>query len=410
MSLKIKKATAILLSALTLGLGGCAVKVAPPADISPEQEAAYLGFSAKEYDGQVEVGAYEYLDVNIKTSYADIVKWKSSNPEIATVDSNGRVDGKKEGKAVITAQANSATIDYEVEVTKAPNVPVSYSTAILANQDILAENKDSGSEKNLYQIMVNEYNCCITVFTYNSNEEYYTPVRAMVCSMGEKGKTPNVKGEITEKAEWVNLSDDKYYQYVTYIGDDLMFQSSPYSKQSPDSLITEEYNKIGTPATAKNIRLSSADAKWIYDNCKEGTLVKIVNEKRTSAYSPLGIPTPLKLTENSKSLTWDPTDSNSKNPYAKLKPQILGADNTAIKVGTGFDPMSGVQAIDTCGHDATDKIVIDGDFDRNVEGRYLISYYCTDSMGRTARVDREIIVAEDISEYTTVPVTTEAKK
>lgn len=401
MSVKIKAVAMMLLCALVLSLSACAVKLDPPEDLTPEQEAENMGFSAADYNGVIEVGGYEFLKVNISLNYEDQVKWTTNNPAIAVVDSAGRVDGIKAGKATITAHAKSATVDYEIEVVKAKKATTSYSTAFTDNEDHVAVNKASNNDKKTYAILVNEYNCSVTVFTYdiNSKEQTYNkPVRAMVCSTGKKALTKLnddaswILNETTDKSEWVMLSDNKYYQYATYIGEELMFQSSPYESQDANSLIADEYNKIGTPATAKNIRLSVADAKWIYDNCDSGTMVRIVNTDYKRVYFPLGVPNAMKLTEDSKSLKYDPTDNVKENPYNKLKPVITGADNTAIKVGRGFDLLEGVTAVDTCSNDITDRIKMDGTINVNTEGKYIVSYTVTDDMNRTTRVDREIIV------------------
>lgn len=413
MSVKIKIASVLVLCALVFSLGACAVRLDPPDEISSEQEAINMGFTAVEHDGEIQAGSYEYLSVNIKLDYEDEVKWSTSDPEIAVVDSNGRVDGLKEGTVTITATAKTAAIDYPVEVTKASKTTTSYTTAITANEESLEVNMAASSEKNPYAIIINEYDCSVTVFTYNSSGDFTIPVRAMACSTtknakaikDEKEKLSWVKYELSDKAEWVYLSDGSYYRYASYIGDEFMFQSAPYTKESVSTLNAEEYNKIGTPATAKNIRLSVADAKWIYDNCDEGTTVRIVNSSNSSVYSPLGVPASMKLGESSKSLKWDPTDTSKDNPYAKLKPVISGAEDIVIEIETGFDLYSGVTAVDTCGNDITSKIKVDGDIDRNVEGRYVVSYYVTDSLGRTTRADREITVTEDLSEFTTASTT-----
>lgn len=393
--MKTKLISVFIICAVMLGLGACAVRIDPPRELTGEEEAEYMGFSAAEYKSEIPLGEYELLSVNIKHEYAEEVVYSSDNPQVASVDSAGRVDALKEGEAVITAKVKSAQVQYPIKVTKATENAASYSTAIVSNSDKVQSNKAFGDEKNLYAIIVNEYNCCVTVYTYNDTTGKYTvPVRAMLCSVGEGGKTPNGENNISEKAEWVYLSDSKYYRWATYIGDELMFQSAPYSEESADSLIYEEYNKIGTPATKKNIRLSAADAKWIYDNCNQGTLVKIVNSEAVSDYSPLGVPKAMRLTEDSPSLKWDPTDSTKGNPYLLLKPQIFGADDTQIKLGNGIDLTEGVTASDTCGNDITADITVDGSFDRKLPGSYVISYYATDSMGRTTRVDREITVSE----------------
>lgn len=412
MSFKIKALAVLALCAMVLSLGACAVKLDPPVDLTPEQEAVNMGFSAAHYNGVIEVGGYEFLTVNISLNYEDQVKWSTNNPAVAVVDSAGRVDGVKVGKATITAHAKSATVDYEIEVVKAKKATTSYSTAFTDNEDHVQVNKAADNGKKPYAILINEYNCNVTVFTYDINtkdQNYNKPVRSMVCSTGKKpltefnDKTTWIYNETTDKAEWVMLSDNKYYHYATYIGEDLMFQSAPYKSQKVNSLIADEYNKIGTPATSKNIRLSAADAKWIYDNCDAGTMVRIVNTDNKNVYYPLGVPKSVMLTENSKSLKYDPTDSTKENPYNKLKPVITGADNTAVKVGRGFDLMEGVTAVDTCSNDITDRIKIDEKINFNTEGEYVVSYIVTDDMNRTTRVDREIIVTYNPENFTTVP-------
>ena len=398
MSFKIKTISLLLLLTIVVSLAGCAVRIDPPRELTAEEEAKYMGFSKVEHDGEVEVGKYEYLEVKIKLDYANDVTWTSSDPEIVRVDAGGRIDGVKTGEAVVTATARSASVEYPIKVVKAEKTSLSYSTAFTKNEDYIEENKNDPSGNLPYGIIVNEKNNCVSVFTYRAGDNGYDViVRSMVCSTGVEGKTPNIDRTVTSQAELVQLSDGKYYRYATYVGDDLMFQSSPYSSESADSLVAEEYNKLGTSATAKNIRLSVADAKWIYDNCKEGTRVKIVDSSDTRTYTPLGVPKTMKLTENSASLNWDPTDSTKGNPYIKLKPVISGVEDVAVMIDKGFDLMSGVTAVDTCGNDITAKVKVDGNLNRAKEGDYVVTYLVTDSMGRTARVDRTITVTSDES-------------
>lgn len=406
MKLLMRAVSALLICITLVVCGACAVKIDPPADMSSEDEALNMGFAACKYNSKIVKGEYQYLDVEIKLNYEREVRWSSSDPEIATVDSNGRVDGIKEGNCIITASAKSASVDYEIQVVKAEKKALSYTTAIIDNQETIEGNKANISDKNLYAIIVNKYNNCVTVFTYDSGGVYSVPVRAMACSTGKDGNTPDMDSAISEKAEWVYLSDNNYYRYATYFGEEIMFQSAPYSEESEDSLIYEEYNKIGEAATKKNVRLSVADAKWIYDNCSEGTVVKVVDSDFKAKYSPLGVPNPIKLNDASLSLSWDPTDDVNNNPYSKNAPVFAGVEDAVIEAGSGFDPYSEVAAFDTCSNEISSSIVVDGDFDRNVAGRYIISYYVTDNLSRTTRYDRQITVVNDIEEYQS---TTEAQ-
>ena len=408
MSVKIKIVSALVLCAVVFSLSACAVRLDPPREITSVEEAEYMGFKAVECVDKIKVGSYGFLKVDIKLDYEDEVKWFTNNPAVAVVDSNGRVDGVKEGKATITAKAKSATIDYEIEVIKADKETLSYSTAFTANQEYLRANKEKKNQ-DLYALIVNEYDNSVTAYTY-VGVDYIKPVRAMVCSTGKSKKTIKnddlsyIRYNIGEKSEWVELGDGKYGRYATKISDDYSFMSTPYSDTSPNALIAENYNNIGKSVSTKNVLLSVADAKWIYDNCNEGTLVRVVNSDNTKGYAPLGVPKGMKLTENSKSLKWDPTDSSKDNPYSKLKPVISGVSDAYIEPETGIDLLKDIKAIDTCGNDITGKITIDGTVNVNVEGKYIVSYYVTDNMGRTARVDRKVVVTTDEKLLTTAPL------
>ena len=402
MSFKIRLFSLLALCAIVLSFCGCAVNLPPPENLSSNDEAMRMGFSAINHDGEIPKGGYEYLSVEIKADYKSEVQWSSSDPEVATVDSMGRVDGIKEGKAVITAKVKSAYVNYDVVITEAAKTPLTYSTAYTSNAEYVSANRANGDDKNLYAIIVNEHDCSATVFTYNAKGEYSKPVRAMVCSTSksplvvqkEDAEVERVDVTVTEKAQWIEHTDGNFYRYATYLGDNLMICSTPYSSEDPGSLKVEDYNKLGTRNSNKNIWFSVADAKWIYDNCKEGTVVNIVNSSNTKRFTPLEVPQSMKLTENSKSLKFDPTDDTQGNPYIKLRPQISGAEPVSIRRGSSIDLYKGLTAVDTCGNDITAYIQVEGNIDVNKVGSYLVSCYATDDMGRTTRVDREIIVTK----------------
>ena len=85
-----------------------------------------------------------------------------------------------------------------------------------------------------------------------------------------------------------------------------------YKEKSPDTLKYEEYDKLGTKASAGCIRLTVEDAKWIYDNIKKGVTVEFYN---SSNPGPLGKPTAEKISDNIENRNWDPTDPNPNNPW-----------------------------------------------------------------------------------------------
>ncbi len=408
MSIRNRITAVLAVCAVVLSLGACAVRLDPPVDMSSEDEAINMGFAACDYNEKIQVGGYQYLDVQIKLNYEKEVRWSSDNPEVATVDSNGRVDGIKEGTCVITAKAKSATIDYEIQVVKAKKTEKTFSTAITANDSFVKGNQIKGLDNPLYAIVINLHKNCATVFTYDTEGVYNKAVRSMVCSTGKNGATPVMEITAGSKSEWVEGSNDKYYRYATYLGDSFMMCSTAYSKESPDALLYKEFNSLGSYTKEGNIYFALSDAKWIYDNLDEGSKVRIIDPEPeySSDYSPLGVPATLKLTKNSPSLKWDPTGSDENNPYIKKNPSFTGVEDIYIEVQSGFDPLNGVTAVDICGNDISSKITVDGDFDRNLPGRYIISYYATDALGRTKRHDRQITVVRDSSE---IPTNSEAE-
>ena len=255
-----------------------------------------------------------------------------------------------------------------------------YSTAILANQDILARNlANNGYDINPYYIKVNKTQNCVTVYTYDSNGDYTVPVRAMVCSCGLDGSTVTGDFEIYYNQEWNGLFGDVYGYYTVGFYGNYLFHSVPYYDASPDTLKTSEYNKLGQDASLGCVRLAVADEKWIFDNCYVGTPVTVYEDSNPG---PLGRPEPMRITD--LDCGWDPTDPDSDNPYANRSPQIVGAKNVIIDKGTDFDMFKGITALDTCSNDITGKMVVSGNVSTDKEGSYEVTYSVEDAMHRTA--------------------------
>ena len=84
-----------------------------------------------------------------------------------------------------------------------------------------------------------------------------------------------------------------------------------------DSLEYWEYDKLGTYASAGCVRLKVEDAKWIFDNCRNGSLVEFFS---SSDVGPLGKPSAKKISSYEDYLrNWDPTDPNPNNPWKTYK-------------------------------------------------------------------------------------------
>ena len=91
------------------------------------------------------------LKVNTSSVIVPIIKpdeaknekliWESSDPSIATVDSNGKVTGIKEGKATITVKTKDGKVVATCEVTVEP---IQASKIILDNNKMTLKEKDTG--------------------------------------------------------------------------------------------------------------------------------------------------------------------------------------------------------------------------------------------------------------------------
>ena len=171
--------------------------------------------------------------------------------------------------------------------------------------------KEEQKSTSPYYIKVNYKANVVTVYTKDKNGKYTVPYKAMVCSCGTyTPKSGTYK--TSSKYRWGKLIHNVYGQYATRIVGSILFHSVPYSSNSADSLLYEEYDKLGTTASAGCIRLSVKDCKWIYDNCPRGTLVEFY---KSSDPGPLGKPTAQKISSVEECRNWDPTDPAANSPW-----------------------------------------------------------------------------------------------
>lgn len=161
-----------------------------------------------------------------------------------------------------------------------------------------------------YMVTVNATKNIVTVYEQDAAGNYTVPKKAFVCSTGTQ--TPAGTFRTTDKYTWRLLFGDVYGQYATRIYKHILFHSVPYFEEDPSTLEYEEYNKLGTQASAGCIRLTVEDAKWIYDNCPAGTTVKIVGDGK----EPLQPEQPKKIdVTDTLRRGWDPTDHRAENPW-----------------------------------------------------------------------------------------------
>ena len=331
------------------------------------------------------------LSVSADEEVMNELQFASSNPDVITVDSGGRVDAIKEGKATISVQSDDYFGQCIVTVEKAaPESKVTeYTSAYTANLDVLERNKANKS-KRLYKAVVNRRTNTVTIYTYGDDGKYNVPVRAMICSCGLETKadiTPVGSFSVYFKHYWQPLYGGVYGKYVTGFSGDYLFHSVPYLKTESNTLKTDEFNKLGKNASQGCVRLQVSDAKWVYDNLDNNTVVEVIDKDAKS--DPLGRPTAIKADTK---LKWDPSDPHKNNPYNKKAPVITGAKDVTIKVGQKYNPK--VTAKDTCSNDITKKIVVTGNVITSKAGTYKVTYSVKDDLSKQAEVTVKVTVEE----------------
>ena len=161
-----------------------------------------------------------------------------------------------------------------------------------------------------YKLEVVRNQCTVLVYGLDKSGDYSILYHAFVCGPGQT--TPIGTFRTPFKAAWHPLQGC-WGQYCTQIAGNYLFHSSPYNSPNKNDLSYRLYNQLGTVCSHGCVRLTVADAKWIYDNCPLGTTVSIYNA------SSLPVPKPSApwLDISSPNRGWDPTDPDPANPWNK---------------------------------------------------------------------------------------------
>ncbi len=245
-------------------------------------------------------------------------------------------------------------------------------------------------EKSPYYIKINKLQNCVTIYEQDEDGNYTVPVKAMTCSTGTD--TPLGTFKTLEKYRWKLLMGDVWGQYSTRIVKGVLFHSVWYYKMDASTLSATQYNKLGSAASHGCVRLTVADAKWIYDNCKIGTTVEIYSDKDPG---PLGKPDTITLPSGTG---WDPTDPSKENPFNDDAPVITGASNKSIEWGAKLNLLKGVKASSTAGTDITSKLKVSGKVDVYKAGKYKVTYSATDAIGRSIKKSVTVTVKKCLEE------------
>lgn len=142
------------------------------------------------------------------------------------------------------------------------------------------------------------------VIAFDQNNQ---PIKVFCCSTGKENNTYVGTYKTSNYYDWRFMVGDCYSRYAIRFNEDELMHSVPYYRQDPSSLEYNEYNKLGTPASAGCCRLALIDAKWLYENTVPGTPVKVVNNPEM--VFELSRPNILIDVNNTATRGWNPTDT-----------------------------------------------------------------------------------------------------
>lgn len=288
--------------------------------------------NGKKYTCKITVKDYARMVMTDRRNFAFLgktsgVKYSTNNSKIATIDKKGNLITKKPGNVKITAKVSGKKYKMTLKVVDTGWVTYKNKRYYYENGKKIKGwhyingykyyfTKGNGSldedvadrigKKSSYYITVNRKNCVVTIFAPNKNGDYVIPVKAMTCSVGKAStQTPTGTYNTSAKYRWAELMGPSYGQYCTRIVGGVLFHSVAGYNKTSYNLSASDYNKLGQPASHGCVRLCVRDAKWIYDNCKIGTTVKIMD----SSIDIFSKPKTIKI---KSSQHYDPTDPNVK--------------------------------------------------------------------------------------------------
>lgn len=178
-----------------------------------------------------------------------------------------------------------------------------------------------------YYIKINNKANRVNVYGKDSQQNYTVLVKTMICSTGECtppcSMYPKTKYKMLgNRYQWAKFHS-VYVRYPTQIVGGIFFHSVPYLDKRKDSLSYSMFDHLGQSVSAGCIRLKVADAKWIYDNVESGSIVEFNTNVTNNESAP-------KISSNERCRNWDPTDTDSNNPWknkANLVENKVNAEN-----------------------------------------------------------------------------------
>ena len=129
-----------------------------------------------------------------------------------------------------------------------------------------------------FAITVDVTNQVTTVYGRDSQGDYTVLIREMLCTTGTRAWPSDLGDWVLggRQAKWCYFPRwGGYARYWTKINGSIAFHSVIYRSVNTMDLSVKSYRALGSRASHGCIRLTVADAKWVYDNIGKGTVVTI---------------------------------------------------------------------------------------------------------------------------------------
>ncbi len=225
-----------------------------------------------------------------------------------------------------------------------------------------------------YKITINTALNYVQIYTLDENNEYKKPYKTMLCSVSKSTATGLTK--LDSRYIWRPLDNGEFAQYACKSDTGIQLQSCPYTMMEHNKLNTKVFNKLGTEIKATNlVYLYVADAKWIYDNCPNGTQIEVIYNEIKPYY--ITIPEHKQIPDL---VPWEPTDDAIGNCYLENGiGRIEGVPDTLdLPLGSYFGYTVGVKAYDALDNDVSKQLVVRGRVYTDKVGSYVITYILID--------------------------------
>ncbi|NMA95287.1 MAG: L,D-transpeptidase family protein [Clostridiales bacterium] len=154
-------------------------------------------------------------------------------------------------------------------------------------QEKKEEKEEKAPKKPLpYKLEIDVTNQVVTAYSRDSSGNYTKIARQMICTTG-KSSTPTPLGTFKmpgQKGRWGYFTKfDTYAQYWNRIRGSILFHSVLFAEPDVSTISMSSVRNLGSPASHGCVRLTVADAKWLYESCPAGTEVTVLKKKKNSA-------------------------------------------------------------------------------------------------------------------------------